>query len=146
MLLRGLVVGASADGAVTTLTSPYPIDYAEGLSFSPDNRHLAFVSVKEGLWPGATIRAHRRVSLDGQPGSDYDALGLSELVFSGDSNHLAYLVHDPGNKKHSLVLDCREAKHSGEILYGSLKFNDTSGFVYVAREGRRYLRVTQPIQ
>jgi hypothetical protein len=143
-LVRG-TLGTGGNTTETKIPSTPSFDYTEQMIFSPDNSHLAFVSVKEGIWKGATIRAHRRVWFDGQPGRDYDALGLSGLLFSHDSKHLAYVVHDPGNKKHFIVLDGQEGKYYDEIFFGALRFNVSGEFVYFAREGRKYLRVTHPI-
>ncbi|MEE8200108.1 MAG: hypothetical protein V3R29_02980 [Candidatus Acidoferrales bacterium] len=123
------------------------MDFGTSLTFSPDSRRLAYVGVKGGHWydEGWTGRARRRVFLDGQPGKEYDAWGLANLTFSPDNQHFAYEAHDIGNGKSLVVVDGQEGKLYDQVMM-SLSFSGESSITYVAREGRKFYRVTQTVQ
>jgi rRNA maturation protein Nop10 len=127
--------------------------FAEQITFSPDSRRLAYVVVSggENYWEGATKRAKRRVVVDGHEDNLYDAYGIN-LTFSSDSRHVAYVVHGGIKKdKSAVVVDGREGGPYDSVLGGVFHMEvgadgvTSAAFVYVAREGRKFYRVTQPL-
>lgn len=127
--------------------------FAEQITFSPDSRRLAYVVVSggENYWEGATKRAKQRVVIDGHEDELYDSFGIN-IAFSPDSRHFAYLVHGGANKdknKSIVVVDGREAKVYDDVMGGVFREaapdgnSSANAFVYLAREGRKFYRVTQ---
>ena len=93
--------------------------------------------------------AKRRVYVDGQPGPEYDTQNVSGLQFSPDSRHFIYVVHglQEGWRKVSFVVTNRtEAKRYDAVWTRTLNVQDAGAVVYVAQSGRKFLRVTHPIQ
>jgi roadblock/LC7 domain-containing protein len=127
--------------------------FAEQITFSPNSQRLAYVVVSggENYWEGATKRAKRRAVVVGHEDNLYDAYGLDDLTFSPDSHHFAYIVHGGLKKdKSAVVMDGREGDPYDSVLTGVFRTNASGGpfsadFVYIAREGRKFFRVTQPL-
>jgi len=74
------------------------------------------------------------------------------LAFSPDSRHFVYSVRGGvRGDKSTLVIDGQQGKLYDDVVAGA--FRDTAegsdssqhAFVYIAREGRKFLRVTQPL-
>jgi hypothetical protein len=125
------------------------VSFVGDIVFSPDGTRLAYEFGRHGARPAWQVlfRALRRVVLDGEEGKEYDALALTNLTFSPASRRFAYEVHDAGRQLRSLiVLDGLEGKSYEAVFSNSLRFTDEDTVVYVAREGRRYLRVTQSLR
>ena len=123
--------------------------FAEQITFSADSRRLAYVVVSggENYWEGATKRAKRRVIVDGHEDELYDNFGI-DLSFSPDSRHVAYIVHGGVKKdKSTVVIDGREGRAYDSVLGGTFRraIGASAEFVYIAREGRKFYRVTQPL-
>ena len=127
--------------------------FAEQITFSADSQRLAYVVVSggENYWEGATKRAKRRVVVDGHEDELYDNFGI-DLSFSPDSRHLACIVHGGVKKdKSTVVIDGREGGPYDSVLGGAFQRDaGTDGgtsveFVYIAREARKFYRVTQPL-
>src|SRR5229473_199760 len=127
--------------------------FAEQITFSADSQRLAYVVVSggENYWEGATKRAKRRVVVDGHEHNLYDAYGIN-LTFSPDSRHVAYIVHGGLKKdKSTVVIDGREGGPYDSVLGGvfhkevGADGGTSAEFVYIAREGRKFYRVTQPL-
>jgi hypothetical protein len=127
--------------------------FAEQITFSPDSQRLAYVVVSggENYWEGATKRAKRRVVVDGHEHNLYDAYGIN-LTFSPDSRHVAYIVHRGlKNDKSTVVIDGREGGPYDSALGGvfprevGADGGTSTEFVYIARQGRKFDRVTQPL-
>jgi hypothetical protein len=94
------------------------------------------------------------VIVDGQEERQYNANALINLTFSRDSRHFAFEVHGAGIGKSFVVVDDREGKHYDELLAGeqrrgmakgSLRFTAENSVTYLARKGRKFYRVTQPL-
>ena len=127
--------------------------FAEQITFSADSQRLAYVVVSggENYWEGATKRAKRRVVVDGHEHNLYDGYGIN-LTFSPDSRHVAYIVHGGLKKdKSTVVIDGREGGPYDSVLGGvfhrevGADGGTSAEFVYIAREGRKFYRVTQPL-
>ncbi len=127
--------------------------FAEQITFSVDSQRLAYVVVSggENYWEGATKRAKRRVVVDGHEHNLYDAYGIN-LTFSPDSRHVAYIVHGGLKKdKSTVVIDGREGGPYDSVLGGvfhrgvGADGGTSAEFVYIAREGRKFYRVTQAL-
>ena len=126
-------------------------DFVTAITFAPDGRRVAYVGVAGGHMHkiGMSPRAKRCVYVDGQPGVQYDALAVSALQFSPDSRHFVYVVHgvQEGSRQVSFVVANRtEAKRYDAVWTRTLGVQDTGAVVYVAQSGRKFLRVTHPIQ
>ena len=144
------VADSKAPGYHTLSLGKY---FAEQLMFSPDSQRLAYVVVSggENYWEGATKRAKRRVVVDGHEDNLYDAYGIN-LTFSPDSRHVAYIVHGGLKRdKSTVVIDGREGGPYDSVLGGvfhrevGADGGTSAEFVYIAREGRKFYRVTQPL-
>ena len=88
--------------------------------------------------------------VDGQAGKGFDALEI-DLGFSPDSRHFVYGVRGGvGDNKSMVVIDGQEGKLYDDVTGGAFRdpgASDSSklAFVYVAREGSNFYRVTQPL-
>lgn len=77
----------------------------------------------------------------------YDGTLRINIKFSPDGHHSAYTVHLRNNSM--VVIDGQEGKLYDDVIGGG--FRDTANgsdspqhvFVYIAREGRKFFRVTQ---
>jgi WD40 repeat protein len=150
--LVGFLDGKRLDGA------KFPgawrdVAFAEEINFSPDSQRLAYVVVWGGqaYLEGRTTRAHRCVVVDGHVGEDYDTLGI-DMGFSPDSRHFIYTVRGGvSENKSTVVIDGQKGKLYDDVIGGAFRDAANGGdspqhaFVYVAREGRKFYRVTQPI-
>jgi len=142
--------GKIAGQATSRFHGGYP--FLEGESLSPDGQRLAYIAGVGGekFLRGQTTRAMRRVVVDGQVGKDFDALEI-DLTFSPDSRHFVYAVRGGvGDNKSMVVLDGQEGKLYDDVIGGAFRDADASdssqhAFVYVARDGRKFYRVTQPL-
>ncbi len=135
------------------------VNFVEHLTFSPDSQHLAFVLGHGGRWfSGEELsRAKRQAIVDGQEGHQYDADALLNLTFSSDGKHFAYEVQKADKGKSFVVVDGHEGKAYEELLarrWGSgsqvavrstLRLDEKGSITYLAREGRKFFRVTQPL-
>jgi hypothetical protein len=131
------------------------VEFAEQLTFSPDGQHLAVVLGHGGPMfdgRGASRRAERQVIVDGQEGRQYNCDELANLMFSVDGRHLTFEVHKTHWGKSLVVVDGIEGKHYEELLgvtrgqvRNTLYFQGEDSLTYLAREGRKFYRVTQPL-
>lgn len=130
--------------------------YPSALTWSPDGQRTAFVAHNYNLiW----------VVADGKPSKQYKIrdFKVTKPIFSPNGKHWACIVHNakvkPGGNYGSLVLiDGAEGKpyddvvevgggkkdkpYYSELNKDSLFFQDDETVVYVAREGRKFYRVT----
>lgn len=126
-------------------------DVVDEITFGPDNRRMGYVGVIGGKFfeSGASQRARRRLYVDGQGGTEYDALGTSGPWFSADSRHAAYVVHgleETSRHVSFVVTDSIEGKRYDHVFAGTLEVVNSSTVVYTAQAGRKFVRVTQMIQ
>ena len=126
------------------------VDTCSDILFTEDGDHFIYVAVQGGhlYETGLTARAKRRVFVDGQPGNSYNANAVGVLIsyVSDDKVHVIYEVHDSklNNAVSSFVVqDTVEGKHYDQIIFRSLDRTENNRMTYVAREGRRFYRVTQ---
>lgn len=110
--------------------------------------HFAYVTEQGGeqYQKGETTRAKRRVFVDGQPGKEYDAKDLSQVraQLAGGVFHTAYEVHQDGARDDAsfVVLDGGEGKPSDQVFFGTSRFSGDGAVTYLARNGRKFMRVT----
>lgn len=147
----GFLDGKRLDGAKSL--GRWNVPFAEETSFSPDSQHLAYVVGLGGgsYLEGRTTRARRCVVVDGHVGEDYDTLEI-DMGFSPDSLHFAYSVRGGvSGDKSTVLIDGHEGKLYDDVISGAFRDladgNNSSqhAFVYLARDGRRFYRVTQPL-
>lgn len=94
-------------------------------------------------------RAKRRVYVDGQPGREYDVLNPAHLQDSPDGRHVIYVAHrlkEASREVSFVVIDRAEGKRYDAVLPATLSVVEGRALTYVARAGRRYLRVLQPLE
>lgn len=145
-------------GELFTTMAAKSVNFVEHMTFSPDGQRLAYVVGRGGhIFDGKEhSRAQRRVILDGREGRQYDVDALINLTFCSDSSHFAFEVHNADKGKSFVVLDGQEGKPYDELLtnkmgwwqpwaQGTLRFRDDNSVTYLAREGRKFYRVTQPL-
>jgi len=149
--LRDGKIAETATTQFHTVRITYP--FMEGESLSPDGQRTACVVAVGGqaFFRGQTTRALRRVIVDGQVGKDLDALDI-DLMFSPDSRHFVYAVRGGvGDNKSMVVLDGQEGKLYDDVIGGGFPEKregsgpSSTALVYIAREGRKFYRVTQPL-
>jgi hypothetical protein len=119
----------------------FPWDKANCTNLSLEGKHTVHV-VSQG--------PIHRVFVDGKPGKVYDAKRVTNLKtrLSGKELRLAYEVRGFKEKEREtsfVVLDGQEGKHYDEVMYNTLDFLDEKTVVYVARNDRKFLRVTQSL-
>jgi len=125
--------------------------HLESAMFSPDTRRYGYVLwVSPALVSRGERRTNRLVVVDDQERGTYHSLGV-ELMFSPDSRRFQYTVRGGvENNKSSVVIDGQQRKLYDDVIGGAFRDADASdtsrhAFVYVAREGRKFFRVTQPL-
>lgn len=136
--------------------------WLESPVFSPDGEKLAYVLWQSGSQgevglsglqallavPNQARYADRCVVVDGQESKIYETLGI-DVKFSPDSHHFAYAVHR--HKKAMVVVDGQEERVYDDVIDGAFRDATDSGgpaqhaFIYIALEGHKFLRVTQPL-
>ncbi len=126
--------------------------FAGDITFSSDGRRLAYVVGWGGqqFLEGHTTRARRYVVVDGHAGEVYDTLGV-DLGFSPDSRHFIYSIRGGvGKDKSAVVTDGQQGKLYDDVIGGAFRDGDAGAsptqFIYIAREGRKFYRVTQPLR
>jgi hypothetical protein len=142
-------------------TCPNPGAHYEGISEpfveyslqSRDGQRFAFVLGHRGInnLNGRTTRAQRCAVVDGQVGKMYDTLEM-DAMFSSDGTHFAYTLRGGvGDNKSAAVIDGQEGKLYDDVIGGAFRDATDNGgssqhaFIYIAREGRKFYRVTQPL-
>jgi hypothetical protein len=112
-------------------------DLVEGLLFSPDSKHVAYLADKK--WNRGTS-----VVMDENEGKSYDQ--IFGICFSPDGNRLAYVAYNRTNQidgslgVNFAVVDGKEGKAYNSIT--SMRFSpDSKHLVYAARRGADGLHV-----
>jgi len=138
------------DGERVGRAAPAGTDFVTELTFAPNNRTVGYVGVTGGSWyeRGLTRRAKRRIYVDGQAGNEYDALAISRPQFTSEGSHSVYAVYHLQEKSRNVsfvVTDTAEGKRY-DYLFGTLDILENRAVVYAAQSGRKFFRVTQPLQ
>jgi hypothetical protein len=122
--------------------------FVQFIILSKDGAHLAYEIVRGGTRykAGATPRAQRNIVIDGQAGKIYDALGLADPVFNLDSKYFAYVVRGAEGSRDRIVFNGLEGSLYDDVFYGTLKFMDEQSIDFIARNGQRFLRVTETLE
>ncbi len=124
------------------------VNFVREMAFSPDGHRFACVLGHGGssFATGASSRGLFQVLVDGQQGRQYTCEGIDDLTFSPDNRHLACIVVYSLDKKAAVDLDGNEGRIHSKILSDpGLRFIGESSLVYIARDGRKIYRVTQPL-
>jgi hypothetical protein len=90
-----------------------------------------------------TLKAMRQMIANGKVEQMYNCRGMSNPLTSPDNRHYAYAVYDAAEKKSKsfVVVDGNEGKLYDEVIPDSLRFENAKTVSYLAREGRRFLRI-----
>jgi rRNA maturation protein Nop10 len=126
--------------------------HLESAMFSPDTQRFAYVLWgSPALVPRGERRADRLVVADDQEHGTYHAMS-ADLTFTPDSRHLICAVRGGINKdKSAVVIDGHEGKLYDDVIGGAFRDapngrdSPQHAFIYIAREGRKFYRVTQPL-
>jgi hypothetical protein len=120
------------------------VSFVGWMAMNKDLTHLAYEIVRGGneFKQGRTRRALRRVVIDGKGGPEYDSYNLVPSRFSEDGNHYLYTVHGAKGDRDLMVFDGVEGPLYDDVFSPSARFIDNQTVEFVARQGRRFLRVT----
>ena len=110
----------------------YNFVYGKSLTFSPDNRHLAYIASDKVASPQQLNEDIERMNaiqnafvvIDGRESKEYTAIFVSPFTFSPDSKHFTYVAAD--KKGRFVVLDNREGERYFLIYPDSLTFSPDS--------------------
>jgi hypothetical protein len=125
--------------------------FIESPVISPDGRKFAYIVGAGGnaFTQGKTSKANRCVVLDGHAEEKYDSVGIS-LSFSPDSRYFVCFVRGGTKDNKSMVVtNSQNGKVYDDVFGGGFlvtKHENSSKaltLAYIAREGRRFYRVTQ---
>jgi len=127
------------------------VDDCSGITFT-EGEHFVYAVTQGGHQydEGYTSRAKRRVFVDGEAGQEYDAIAVANLqtLLTGPEFHLAYEVHNDKYRDDTsfVVVDDLEGKPYDAVMRYSLRFSDEKTVTYIARQGRKFFRVTQSLR
>lgn len=159
---KGSKVWVRRDGkTLGPFTCPNPGAHYENISEpfveyvleSQDRGKFALVIGHRGInnLNGRTTRAQRCAVVDGQVAKMYDTLEMDPM-FSPDGQHFAYTLRGGvGDNKSAAAIDGQEGKLYDDVVGGDFREANNGSdspqysFVYIAREGRKFYRVTQPL-
>jgi hypothetical protein len=147
--IRGNDLVQVRDGDLrTVLTLSKEINFIDRVTWSPNRLRWASVMGHGGdMWlRGAVSTARRRAVVDGHVGPEFNCVLIVGPVFSADSTHWGYEAlfvekRAPGS---FVVVDGVQGKIYDEILPHSLQITGDTA-VYLARDGRKFVRVTRPL-
>src|SRR5690348_1596268 len=129
----------------------FPIDarlgWVDWIVLAKDGSRVAYQLVRGGgqFMVGGTMKARRTVVLDGEPGKEYNAEGVSSLLFTPDHRHFTYPVIRIEGKRDLVVVDGAESKSYDDV--DGLTYNaDHTAVTFFARDSSRILRVTYALQ
>jgi hypothetical protein len=119
------------------------VSFVGWIAINKDGTRVAYEIVRGGTQfkAGTTRRALRRVVIDGKGGREYDSHNLMPSRFSDDGNHYAYAVHGAQGDRDRMILDDVEGPLYDDI-FNWTRFLDERSVEFVARQGRRLVRVT----
>jgi hypothetical protein len=123
------------------------ISYVDLLMIDNQGSHLAYEIVRGGsqFKEGRTTRALRRMVIDGKATQEYDANGMGNFNFSADGQHYYYEVYGASGDRDRVIFDGRESKLYEGVFRRSVDFVDEATIEFVARDGRRLLRVLETL-
>lgn len=123
------------------------LSFVGWIAMNKDGTRLAYEIVRGGneFKQGRTRRALRRVVIDGKSGPEYDSHNLVPSRFSDEGNHYLYTVHGAKGDRDLMVFDGVEGPLYDDIFSPSARFVDGQTIEFIARQGRRFLRVTMKL-
>ncbi len=133
--------------ATSSFTGKRDISFVSSIAISEDGEHLAFVIVRGGkmFMQGNTQRALRRVVLDSRGGPEYDCLAINNVEFNSNGKHFFYEVQGAKGDRDLVVFDGMEGLLYNDVFRNSTKFLEDKVIEFIAREGQKFLRVTEPL-
>jgi hypothetical protein len=119
------------------------VSFVETMAMSKDGSHLAYEIVRGGnqFKEGRTLRALRRVVIDGKAGPKYDSNDLNHFRFGADGTHYFYEVYGAVGDRDRVIFDGIDSKICDTVFRNSTKFIDETSIEFVAQDGRCFLRV-----
>jgi hypothetical protein len=113
------------------------------VALTKDSSHIAYETISGGhnYKVAATLRAFRTVIIDGQAGSEYNALRLVNFDFDPESRHYFYQVIGAEGDRSLVNIDGHESRLC-DFVAGTRYLPDGKTIAFVARDGSRFLRFT----
>jgi len=112
-----------------------------------DGSRVAYEIVRGGnaFKQGHTQRALRRLVVEDKADAEFDAYGISNVVFNSDGKHYAYEVIGGSGERDVVVVDGMEGKYYDSVFRGSTKFIQDDTIEYIAQDGSNFYRVQQTL-
>ncbi len=106
--------------------------------WTPGGGHVVYVASKDN---------HMRIFIDGKPSEEYQAEEIDvETGWFDAKLHVAYAVRGKDNERDAfVVIDSVEGKRYDEVFAHTLQISKDGTVAYVARQGRKFFRVTVPL-
>jgi len=113
------------------------------IAISVDGAHLAYETVSGGrnYKAAVTLRAYRSAVIDGQAGTEYNALGLTAFNFDPESHHYFYEVIGAEGDRDLVDVDGHDSRLYDAVA-NARYLSDGKTIAFVARDGSHFLRVT----
>jgi hypothetical protein len=117
------------------------------MQMSGDGTHLAYeiVSGGEQFQQGNTGRALRSIVLDGKAGPEYDVLELENFDCAKDASHFHYEVRGAKGDRDLVNVDGHESRLYDSVWATGFS-DDGEKVIFIARDDKRFLRVSYPLQ
>ncbi len=115
------------------------------IRLTEDGSRLSYELVRGGaeFKQGKTMRAERQVVINGNASPTFDAHGILPCVFSPGGEHDACVVHGAKETRDLVLFDAKASPLFDDVLDQSVRFTDDGALTYFARDGRKFLRVTE---
>jgi len=112
-----------------------------------DGSRVAYEIVRGGnaFKEGHTQRALRRLVVEDKADAEFDAYGISNVIFNSDDKHYAYEVIGASGERDVVVVDGEEGKYYDSVFRGSVKFIQDDTIEYIAKDGGKFYRVQQTL-
>jgi hypothetical protein len=117
------------------------------IMIAPDGSRVAYEIARGGnrFKEGYTQRALRRLVVDNKADAEFDAYGITNVVFNSDRKHYAYEVIGGSGDRDTVVVDGMEGKYYDSVFRGSTKFIQDDTIEYLARDGGKFYRIQQTL-
>lgn len=134
--------------AGTSFPGKREMSFVGWIAMTKDGTLVAYEIVRGGneFKQGKTLRAQRRIVLDGKGGREYDAHNLVPGLFSEKGTHNLYTVHGAQGDRDRIVFDEIETPLYDDVYSQSARFVGEQSIEFVARQGRRFLHVTMTLE
>ena len=108
-----------------------------------DGSRVAYEIVRGGnaFKEGHTQRALRRLVVEDKADAEFDAYGITNVIFNSDGKHYAYEVIGASGERDVVVVDGEEGKYYDSVFRSSARFIQDDTIEYIAIDGGKFYRV-----